>query len=103
MECIRIGAGCRSSGAAGETVPDENESTLSEYPVSAELTGAPDADFNFACAVAELGMILNESEYAGTSDYNSVISLARASIGDDPYGIRSEFVQLADLLRLRNY
>ena len=58
-------------------------------------------DFYFACAVAELGMIVNDSEYVGTATYDSVIELARQGIGDDPYGIRCEFVQLVDLMKHR--
>ncbi|MBQ4528029.1 MAG: von Willebrand factor type A domain-containing protein [Clostridia bacterium] len=82
-------------------LPEAQESILTEYPVSAEKTEEPGEDFRFASAVAELGMILNNSEYAGSATYDSVIELARKGIGDDPYGIRCEFIQLADLLRLR--
>ena len=83
-------------------LPEADNSVLTEYPVSAELSAAPDEDFYFACAVAELGMIVNNSEYIGTSTYDSVVELARMGIGDDPYGIRCEFVQLADILRWNN-
>lgn len=82
-------------------LPDSDESILSEYPVLSELSEASQ-DFNFACAVAELGMILNDSEYKGNSTYDTVIELARSAIGKDVFGIRSEFVQLVDLLRYKN-
>ena len=78
--------------------PDGNESILSEYPVSSEFTEMTE-DFEFASAVAMFGMILNNSEYMGTSTLDSVIELARQGIGNDPYGIRNEFVQLVDLYR----
>ena len=46
-------------------------------------------------------MIVNDSEYVGTATYDSVIELARQGIGDDPYEIRCEFVQLVDLMKHR--
>lgn len=82
-------------------LPDGDKSILSEYPVSSEFTEVT-ANFDFASAVAMFGMILNDSEYKGTSTLDSVIELARKGIGDDPYGIRGEFVQLVDLYRYRN-
>ena len=81
--------------------PDGNVSMLNEYPVSGEYTEATE-DFRFASAVAMFGMILNDSEYMGTSTLNDVISLARRGIGNDPYGIRCEFIQLVDLYRYQH-
>lgn len=78
--------------------PDDNESILREYPLSAEVSENVGDDFNFASAVAELGMIINNSQYKGTSTVDSVIELARDSLGEDKFGIRCEFLQLADLL-----
>ncbi|MBQ6907505.1 MAG: DUF3520 domain-containing protein, partial [Clostridia bacterium] len=46
-------------------------------------------------------MILNDSEYKGNADYESVMNLARESVGEDIFGIRSEFIQLVDLLKYR--
>lgn len=79
-------------------MPDGNESILSEYPVSAKMTEMTE-DFKFASAVAMFGMILNDSEYKGTSTLDNVIDLARQGIENDPYGIRNEFIQLVDLYR----
>lgn len=79
--------------------PDGDTSIEKEYPLGAEISENPGVDFNFASAVAELGMLVNNSEYKGTSSFNSVIDLARASLGEDKFGIRCEFLQLADLLR----
>ncbi len=80
-------------------LPDGDESILSEYPVPAQVTNTPDADFYFASAVAELGMILNDSKFKGNADYASVIKLALEGIGEDKYGLRNEFVQLVSLLK----
>ena len=82
-------------------MPEGSESILSEYPVSAEITEMTE-DFKFASAVAMFGMILNDSEYKGTTTLDYVIELARQGIGNDPYGIRNEFLQLVDLYRYNN-
>ena len=79
--------------------PTGDESILKEYPVNSTLTDKPSANFNFAASLAELGMILNNSEYKGDSDYDSVIALAKKGIGEDEFGFRTEFLHLADLLR----
>ena len=44
-------------------------------------------------------MILNDSEYKGSSTYDSVTELAQNGIGKDTFGLRTEFLQLCDLLR----
>ncbi len=79
-------------------LPDGTESKLMEQGVFADQSPVDD-NFCFAAAVAELGMLLNDSEYAGEADLDSVIALARAHLGEDPYGFRHEFVQLVDLYR----
>ncbi len=79
--------------------PHEDTSILSEYPIFDTENEELAEDFMFAAAVAELGMILNDSEYKGNADYNTVIELAREGIGKDEFGLRCEFVQLVDLLR----
>ena len=53
----------------------------------------------FVSAVAELGMILNDSEYKGTSTLESVMELAKSGIGTDKFGLRTEFLQLVDILK----
>jgi Ca-activated chloride channel family protein len=76
--------------------PDGTESRLIEQPV---LDGRdePSTDLRFAAAVAGFGMILRESQYCG-SDWtlSDVLSLARASTGEDVEGYRSEFVRLVE-------
>ncbi len=78
--------------------PKETESILIANPVS-EIAENTSDNFRFASAAAELGMILNNSEYKGTADYASVLELAKSARGNDEYGIRTEFIQLVDLLR----
>lgn len=79
--------------------PNGTESKLIEMPVGNDVTAEPSGDFKFAAAIAELGMIINDSEYKGTSDFDSVISLAREGIGEDEFGFRTEFLHMADLIR----
>ncbi len=79
--------------------PDSKESKLIETPVSNIIVDDTSDNFRFAAAVAELGMILNNSEYKGTADFDSVISLASESIGEDKFGFRTEFLHLADLMK----
>jgi Ca-activated chloride channel family protein len=52
------------------------------------------ADFRWAVAVAEYGLILRESEYKGFSSYEQVLALARSAIGTDKEGYRKEFIDL---------
>ena len=80
-------------------LPNEDESILKEYPVGILNAQRLSKNFSFASALAELGMILNDSEYKGTSTYDSVVALAREGIDNDKYGAKTEFIQLADLLR----
>ena len=49
----------------------------------------------FATAVAGFAQLLKGGKYTGEFGYDEVIALGQASKGDDPYGYRTEFVQLA--------
>lgn len=82
--------------------PNGEESVLREYPIEMSDAEQLGEDFSFAAAVAEFGMILNDSEFKGTADLNSVIELAQNGIGSDEYGFRHEFIQLVDLYRISN-
>jgi Ca-activated chloride channel family protein len=66
---------------------------------------ATDDDFRFACAVAEFGMVLRDSEHKGLSDFKTLIELAKHAKGSDEDGYRAEFIRLAEmaeLLKLKN-
>ncbi len=75
-------------------LPGEDRSRLITLPIRVkdqqELTG----DTGFATAVAGFAQILKGGKYTGQWDYNDVIELALRTRGDDPYGYRSEFIQL---------
>jgi len=62
---------------------------------SKPLAGASN-DFRFAAAIAEFGMLLRESPYAGESSFDEVLELARNAKGNDLEGYRSEFIRLAE-------
>lgn len=83
-------------------LPNETESTLKEYPIDNKTAEAMSDNFRFASGVAELGMLINDSEYKGSASYDNVIELARGALGDDPYGNRREFIQMVDLMRFFN-
>lgn len=81
-------------------LPDEDVSKLITRPVtgadSIELASCGlGREAGFATAVAGFSQLLKGGRYTGSFDYDDVIQLALATRGDDPYGYRNEFVQLA--------
>jgi Ca-activated chloride channel family protein len=78
--------------------PEGENSMLMVFPVkqqSASWKTATD-QFRFAAAVAEMGMLLRNSEYMGSSSYSQLISMASAALGNDVDGYRREFIRLAE-------
>ncbi|WP_309399232.1 YfbK domain-containing protein [Cerasicoccus maritimus] len=76
--------------------PDGDTSTLMSTVVNGPSEDtAPSADFQFATAVAEFGLLLRKSEYAGEASWPAVIERARDALGANQGGHRSEFVELA--------
>jgi Ca-activated chloride channel homolog len=63
------------------------------------VSALPSADFVFATAVAEFGMVLRDSPHKGKSSMDSVIVRAERSRGEDENGYRAEFVRLATAAR----
>jgi Ca-activated chloride channel family protein len=59
------------------------------------LTGSS-ADFKFAAAVAQFGLLLRDSPHKGTARFSSVLQLAREGRGEDDKGHRAEFLRLAE-------
>ncbi|TSD63761.1 DUF3520 domain-containing protein [Inquilinus sp. KBS0705] len=58
------------------------------------------ADFKFASAVAEVGMLLRDSKFKQKASFAHAIATARAGKGDDTEGYRSEFIRLAESAKL---
>ena len=76
--------------------PGGSDSVLETRAVGeADLTDAPSGDFLFASAVAEFGMILNNSEFRGDADYASVMELLKQAPLSDDY--REEFFALVKI------
>ena len=76
--------------------PDGNTSKLLEFPLKDEGKKFANAssDFRFATSVAGFGMLLKNSEYRGTLNYQKVHELAARAKGDDKEGYRAEFINL---------
>src|SRR3954471_5849851 len=79
-------------------LPKSDVSALISTPVerSAERARFEDApqEARFATAVAGLGEILRGGRHTGQFGYEDVLRIASAARGDDPFGYRSEFLQL---------
>jgi Ca-activated chloride channel homolog len=79
--------------------PESDKSILmvKTIPHTALPIGQTSNNFRFSAAVAGFGMLLRNSEYTGSMDYDQVLSLARGSKGDDNDGYRAEFIRLVEL------
>ena len=76
--------------------PNSNTSTLLTLPISNQ-TQQPSSDLAFALSVASFGETLKQSKYMGNWQLNDSKRLAQANLGNDPQGIRREFIKLIDL------
>ena len=79
-------------------LPRSDRSVLISTPVdrASEHGRFEDAplDARFATSVAAFGEILRGGKHTGQFGYDDVLRIASAARGDDPYGYRSEFLQL---------
>nr|WP_144917916.1 VWA domain-containing protein [Moraxella osloensis] len=76
--------------------PNSNTSTLLTLPISNQ-TQQPSSELAFALSVAGFGETLKQSKYLGNWQLNDSKRLAQANLGNDPQGIRREFIKLIDL------
>lgn len=73
--------------------PDEDTSKLLEYPVTEEsVREEMSENMNWAAGVAQIGMLVKESKFAGTSDMKEVRERLKTITGGDDY--REEFVYI---------
>ena len=96
-----------ATGKAGEyahvnlryKLPGKSNSILISQPVAAgsKPLAQADADTRFAIAVAAYGQQLRGGQYNGKMSWNDIIRLARQADKPDPYGLRSEFIELAKI------
>jgi Ca-activated chloride channel family protein len=57
-------------------------------------------NFRFSAAAAGFGLLLRDSQYKGSLDYDRVIAMAKGAQGRDPEGHRAEFIHLAEAAKL---
>lgn len=76
--------------------PDGDVSSKLEFPTADDGASfaQADPDFKFAAAVAEFGMLLRHSQYAGNATFAGILELAETGRGSDPHGYRAEFINL---------
>jgi Ca-activated chloride channel homolog len=76
--------------------PLGNTSALVQQSVKTGATDINKASKNvqYATAVAGFGMLLKNSTYKQSINYEDVLHLAKQSIGTDEFGYRNEFIQL---------
>ena len=75
--------------------PDADESQLISQPVTTANDIEPGTEARFAAAVAAFGQLLRGGRHTGAYSYDDVVALAKGALGDDPFGYRAEFVDLA--------
>ena len=78
--------------------PNQNNSQLVTIPITNKEVKLQNAstNFKFAASVAAFGMVLRDSKYKGTANFDQVLNLARQSQGTDLDGYRAEFIRLVD-------
>jgi Ca-activated chloride channel family protein len=79
--------------------PKESSSILLEKVLKKSAIpdlSASSNNFRFSAAVAAFGMLLRDSEFKANADYDMVQKLAKDALGQDQYGYRNDFVQLAE-------
>jgi Ca-activated chloride channel family protein len=70
---------------------------LIERPVGSQSAKASD-DLRFCAAVAAFAQQLKgDGRYTGSMTLQDTAALARSARGDDPFGLRNEFVQLVEV------
>ncbi len=76
--------------------PDGDVSRLIEHAVQNNMADikTASANFRFAAAVAQFGMVLRNSEFKQSSTFNNAWLLAKDALGKDEEGYRTEFLQL---------
>ncbi|MGE4248461.1 MAG: von Willebrand factor type A domain-containing protein [Parvibaculaceae bacterium] len=84
-------------------LPGEKDSKLISEPVkigaAATTVEAAPQEARFAAAVAAFGQLLRGGQYTKSYSYDDVIALAQGAKGNDPFGYRAEFINLARLAK----
>ena len=80
-------------------LPNESVSKLIEQPISTNAT-KDSAEAQFSIAVAGFAQLLANGKHTGELNYDAVIEQALSSKGSDPFGYRSEFIQLVRMAKV---
>ncbi|WP_296420844.1 vWA domain-containing protein [Pseudooctadecabacter sp.] len=75
--------------------PGQATSTLIETPF--QTAGTPGTEAAFSAAIAGFGQLLRDPTYLNGWTFDDAIALANANRGDDPFGYRTQAVQLMRL------
>lgn len=78
--------------------PGKTTSQLQTVVIDSELDKTT-GDFNFMMSIAQLAMILKNSEFKGGSNFDDLLGLARAGKGSDENGYRAEYIRIASLAK----
>jgi len=84
-------------------LPDQTASRLITTPIGPDRQFSDvrqaSAEVRFAAAVAVFGQLLRGEPYTGDYTYDDVLALARTGVGEDPFGYRTEFLNLVRLAK----
>lgn len=82
--------------------PDGERSKLLTRTIKHDVSGfeATSNNFRYSASTAAFGMLLRDSEFKGTANYESVIEWATASRGADREGYRAEMIGLIEASKL---
>jgi Ca-activated chloride channel homolog len=82
--------------------PESKTSLLMEKPIKDEsLTFEKTSEnFKLAAAVTEFGLLLRDSEFKGTANYDQAIEIAKKAKGQDEEGYRAELIKLIKAAKL---
>lgn len=80
--------------------PDADKSTEWVGYCSSDKTMKTSDNFRFAAAVAEFGLLLRESKYKGSGNWEQAVDLAKSAKGKDDNGNRAEFIRMAEAAQL---
>lgn len=107
LEPLRYGSAAKADDKSGELAmlrvrykPAEGGSSrLIEHPIAVSpRNDKPSDDLRFSAAVAAFAQQLKgDGRYTGVMSLKDTAQLARSARGDDPFGLRAEFVQLVEL------
>ena len=78
---------------------DDESRLVQNWYTNPTAADAGNIDQRFAAALAEFGLLLRNSRFKGQANWDQLVTLTRESLGDDPKGRRTEFLDL--VLRAR--